>query len=59
VKCTHAITHTVDVPMSNAQPRQEEFKSFAGFPLQGLRRGGRLSGGRELAHVFVDFCMTV
>ena len=27
--------------------------------LQDLCRGGRLSGGRELTHVFVDFCMTV
>jgi hypothetical protein len=27
--------------------------------LQVLCRGGRLSGRRELAHVFVDFCMTV
>jgi hypothetical protein len=29
------------------------------FQLQGLCRGGRLSGGRELAHVFADLCMTV
>jgi hypothetical protein len=35
-ECTHAITHTVDVPMRNAQPRQEEFNSFAGFPLAGI-----------------------
>jgi hypothetical protein len=44
--CTHATTHTLDVPMRIAQPRQEEFESFASLPLQGLHRGGRLSGGR-------------
>ena len=55
-ECTHATTHTVDVPMSNVKLRQEEFKSFAGFPLQGLRRGGKLFGGKELAPVFTNFC---
>jgi hypothetical protein len=45
--------------MRNVQPRQEEFESFAGFSLQGLHRGGKLYGGRELANVFVDFCVIV
>jgi hypothetical protein len=59
-ECTHATTHTVDVPMRNAQPRKEGFEFIAGFfHQQGLRRGGRLSGGSKLAHAFVNFCMTV
>jgi hypothetical protein len=28
-ECTHATTHTLDVPMRNAQPKQEEFKFIA------------------------------
>ena len=32
-ECTHATTHTVDVPMRNAQPRKEEFKFIAGFSI--------------------------
>jgi hypothetical protein len=53
-ECTHETTHTVDVPMRNAQPRQEVFDS-----LQGLCRGGRLFGGSKLAHAFANVCMTM
>jgi hypothetical protein len=31
-ECTHATTHTLDVPMRNVQPRQEGFHSLQGFP---------------------------
>ena len=58
-ECTHATTHTVDVPMGNAQPRQEEFIHCKDFHQHGLCRGGRLSGSSKLAHEFVNFCMTV
>jgi hypothetical protein len=27
-ECTHATTHTLDVPMRNVQPRQEDFDSL-------------------------------
>jgi hypothetical protein len=32
-ECTHATTHTLDVPMRNKQPRQEEFEFNAGFSI--------------------------
>jgi hypothetical protein len=58
-ECTHATTHTVDVPMRNLQPRQEGFIHCRDFHQQGLHRGGRLSGGNKLTHAFANFCMTV
>jgi hypothetical protein len=58
-ECTHATTHTLDVPMRNVQPRQEGLFHCRYFYQQGLRRGGRLSGSSKLAHEFVNFCMTV
>jgi hypothetical protein len=58
-ECTHATTHIVDVPMRNAQPRQEGFNHCRDFHQQGLCRGGGLSGSSKLAHEFVNFCMTV
>jgi hypothetical protein len=33
---SHATTHTLDVPMRNAQPRQEEFIHCRYFPLAGI-----------------------
>jgi hypothetical protein len=59
VECTHATTHTLDVPMRNVQPRKEGFIHCMDFHQQGLCKGGRLSGGSKLAHEFVNFCMTV
>jgi hypothetical protein len=51
----HSCNHTHSgYAHEHVQPSVED-----SFPLQVLHRGGRLSGGRELAHVFVDFCMTV
>jgi hypothetical protein len=35
-ECTHATTHTLDVPMRIAQPRQEEFIHLHGFPSAGI-----------------------
>jgi hypothetical protein len=32
-ECTHAITHIVDVPMRNAQPRQEKFEFNCRFSI--------------------------
>jgi hypothetical protein len=32
-ECTHATTHTVDVPMRNAHPRQEEFEFICRFSI--------------------------
>jgi hypothetical protein len=32
-ECTHEITCTMDVPMSNAHPRQEEFKFICRFSI--------------------------
>jgi hypothetical protein len=58
-ECSHATTHTLDVPMRNVQPRKEGFIHCRDFHQHGLRRGGRLSGGSKLAHEFVNFCMTV
>jgi hypothetical protein len=58
-ECTHATTHTLDVPMRNAQPRQEGLIHCRDFHQQGLHRGGKLSGGSKLAHAFANFCMTV
>jgi hypothetical protein len=58
-ECTHATTHTLDVPMRIVQSRQEEFIHCRVFHQQGLRRGGKLSGGSKLAHAFANFCMTV
>jgi hypothetical protein len=52
-------THTLDVPMRNAQPRKEVFIHCRDFDSQGLHRGGRLSGSSKLAHEFANFCMTV
>jgi hypothetical protein len=54
-ECTHATTHTLDVPMRIAQPRQEEFIHCRDFHQQVLRRGGRLSRGSKLAHAFAIF----
>jgi hypothetical protein len=58
-ECTHATTHTLDVPMRNVKPKQEGFIHCRYFHQQGLRRGGRLSGGSKLAHALTNFCMTV
>jgi hypothetical protein len=58
-ECTHATTHTVDVPMRNVHPRQEEFIHCRDFHYQGLCRGGRLSGSSKLAHEFVNLLMIV
>jgi hypothetical protein len=57
--CIHATKHTLDVPMRNVHPMQEEFIHCRDFHQQGLRRGGRLSGGSKLAHELANFCMTV
>jgi hypothetical protein len=35
-ECTHATTHTVDMPMRNVQPRQEGLIHLQGFPLAGI-----------------------
>jgi hypothetical protein len=32
-ECIHAIAHIVDVPMRNAQPRQEEFEFICKFSI--------------------------
>jgi hypothetical protein len=34
-ECTHATTHTMDVPMRNAHPRQEGFRFIARFSISG------------------------
>ena len=57
--CTHATTHTLDVPMSIVQSRKARMNHSEVLDHQGLRSGGRLSGGNKLAHVFANFCMTV
>jgi hypothetical protein len=57
--CTHATTHTLDVPMRIAQPRQAEFFHCRDCYQQGLRRGGRLFGSSKLAHEFVNFWIKV
>ena len=58
-ECTHATTHTLDVLMRNVYLMQEGFIYCRVFHQQGLRRGGKLSGGSKLAHEFVNFCMTM
>ena len=45
--------------MSIAQSRQARMNHLEVLDHQGLRSGGRLSGGSELMHVFANFCMTV
>ena len=57
VKCTHVITHAVDMLMS--MWKLGNLHSLWEFELQRLCRGGRLPGHRELAHVFAKFCMTM
>ena len=57
--CTHAATHTLDVPIRIAHSRQVGFHSFKDFYQLGLRSGGRLSGDSKLAKELANFCMTV
>jgi hypothetical protein len=35
-ECTHATTHTLDVPMRNAHPRKDEFIHCEDFHLVGI-----------------------
>ena len=57
--CTHARTHTLEMPMRIARSRKLGSHSFRDCYQQGLRSGDRLSRGSKLAHVFANFCMTV
>jgi hypothetical protein len=54
----HSCNHTYSgYAHEHVQTRQ--FKFIVRILLQGLRRGGRLSGDKILAHEFINFCMTV
>ena len=44
-------THILEMPMRIAQSRKARLHLFMDLLQQGLRSGGRLSGGSKLVHV--------